>query len=71
MVNFYSYIKAPVPTTPKPIELEADSSKAGLEMEAMMVESGLQNPVHHQNYFVLWWRGIVYRLSKSSKLGLD
>lgn len=70
-MNFYSYIKAPVPTTPKPIGLEADSSKAGREMEAMMVGRSLQNPVHHQNYFVLWWRGIVYRLSKSSKLGLD
>lgn len=49
----------------QPGGLEADSSKAGLGIEAMMMEHSPQNPAHHQSYFVLWWKGTVYRLSKS------
>lgn len=63
-MNSYSSAKALVPTSPKPKGLEADSNQVGLWMEATMVESSLQCPVHHEEDSVLWWRGINYRLSR-------
>lgn len=33
----------------KPSGLEANSSKTGLRMEAMIVRSSFQNPVHHRH----------------------
>lgn len=69
MVNSYSSIKAPVPTSPKPEGLEADSSQAGLQMEAVTVGSSLQHPDHRGEDSVSWWRGTNSTLQVTSKLG--